>query len=99
MVRVHQGAVGKPIPDGTYGARASECGVIQRRRSTGIGLLRDGGASRGNLLSGEADHLILTVSRLEAEKKFFGLLAVLVRRGQLVQDFAVTNGLAPLLFK
>jgi tetratricopeptide (TPR) repeat protein len=37
--------------------------------------------------------------RLEAEKKFFGLLAVLVRRGQLVQDFAVTNGLAPLLFK
>ena len=30
--------------------------------------LRDGGASRGNLLSGEADHVILTVSRIEAEK-------------------------------
>ncbi len=32
------------------------------------GLLRNGGASRGNLLSGEADHLILTVSRIDAEK-------------------------------
>ena len=30
---------------------------------------RNGGASRGNLLSGEADHVILTVSRIEAEKK------------------------------
>jgi len=29
----------------------------------------DGGASRGNLLSGEADDVILTVSRMEAEKK------------------------------
>ena len=34
----------------------------------GIGLLANGGASRGNLLSGEADHVILTVSKLEAEK-------------------------------
>ncbi len=46
-----------------------DCAEIERRHSTGIGLLRDGGASRGNLLSGEADHLILTVSKLEAEKK------------------------------
>jgi uncharacterized membrane protein YvlD (DUF360 family) len=45
-----------------------DCAEIERRRATGIGLLRDGGASRGNLLSGEADHLILTVSKLEAEK-------------------------------
>ena len=30
---------------------------------------RDGGASRGNLLSGGADQVILTVSRIEAEKK------------------------------
>ena len=29
----------------------------------------DGGASRGNLLSGEADDVILTVSRMDAEKK------------------------------
>lgn len=44
-----------------------DCAEIERRHS-GDGLLRDGGASRGNLLSGEADHLILTVSRMEAEK-------------------------------
>ncbi len=47
----------------------ADCAEIERRRGTGIGLLRNGGASRGNLLSGEADHLILTVSKLEAEKK------------------------------
>jgi uncharacterized membrane protein YvlD (DUF360 family) len=47
----------------------ADCAEIERRRATGIGLLADGGASRGNLLSGEADHVILTVSRLEAEKK------------------------------
>ena len=46
----------------------ADCAEIERRHSTGIGLLRDGGASRGNLLSGEADHLILTVSRIEEEK-------------------------------
>ena len=44
-----------------------DCAEIERRHSTGIGLLANGGASRGNLLSGEAD-LILTVSKLEAEK-------------------------------
>jgi uncharacterized membrane protein YvlD (DUF360 family) len=47
----------------------ADCAEIERRRATGIGLLVDGGASRGNLLSGEADHVILTVSRIEAEKK------------------------------
>ena len=47
----------------------ADCAEIERRRSTGIGLLRDGGASRGNLLSGEADEAILTISRFEAEKK------------------------------
>jgi uncharacterized membrane protein YvlD (DUF360 family) len=46
-----------------------DCAEIERRRATGIGLLVDGGASRGNLLSGEADDVILTVSRMEAEKK------------------------------
>ena len=45
-------------------------GRLRRDRAPprGNGLLRDGGASRGNLLSGEADHVILTVSRMEAEK-------------------------------
>ena len=47
----------------------ADCAEIERRRSTGIGLLADGGASRGNLLSGEADEVILTVSRMEAEKQ------------------------------
>jgi uncharacterized membrane protein YvlD (DUF360 family) len=45
-----------------------DCAEIERRHSTGIGLLADGGASRGNLLSGEAEETILTVSRMEAEK-------------------------------
>jgi uncharacterized membrane protein YvlD (DUF360 family) len=46
-----------------------DCAEIERRLATGRGLLTDGGASRGNLLSGEADHMILTVSRLDAEKR------------------------------
>jgi uncharacterized membrane protein YvlD (DUF360 family) len=46
-----------------------DCAEIERRRSSGIGLLVDGGASRGNLLSGDADEAILTVSRMDAEKK------------------------------
>ncbi len=45
----------------------ADCAEIEHRLA-GSGLLRDGGASRGNLLSGEADHVILTVSRIEAEK-------------------------------
>jgi uncharacterized membrane protein YvlD (DUF360 family) len=50
-------------------SKPADCAEIERRHSSGVGLLRDGGASRGNLLSGEADHLILTVSRLEEEKR------------------------------
>jgi uncharacterized membrane protein YvlD (DUF360 family) len=46
-----------------------DCAEIERRRATGIGLLVDGGSSRGNLLSGEAQDVILTVSRMDAEKK------------------------------
>ena len=46
-----------------------DCAEIERRCGTGIGLLADGGASRGNLLSGEAEAVILTVSRIDAEKK------------------------------
>src|SRR4051812_23296927 len=47
----------------------ADCAEIERRHATGVGLLVDGGASRGNLLSGEADEAILTVSRTEAEKR------------------------------
>ncbi len=46
-----------------------DCAEIERRHATGRGLLIDGGASRGNLLSGEADEVILTVSRMDAEKR------------------------------
>jgi uncharacterized membrane protein YvlD (DUF360 family) len=46
-----------------------DCARIERERATGNGLLVDGGSSRGNLLSGEAEEQILTVSRIEAEKR------------------------------
>jgi uncharacterized membrane protein YvlD (DUF360 family) len=46
-----------------------DCEEIERRRATGRGLLIEGGASRGNLLSGEAEETILTISRTEAEKR------------------------------
>jgi hypothetical protein len=47
----------------------ADCAEIERRHRSGRGLLANGGASRGNLLSGEADHVILTASRSEAERK------------------------------
>jgi uncharacterized membrane protein YvlD (DUF360 family) len=46
-----------------------DCAEIERRHSGKPGLLAGGGASRGNLLSGGAEDVILTVSRIEAEKK------------------------------
>jgi uncharacterized membrane protein YvlD (DUF360 family) len=45
-----------------------DCAEIERRHASDRGLLVDGGASRGNLLSGLADHCILTVSRIDAER-------------------------------
>ena len=47
----------------------ADCAEIERRHLTDHGLLVDGGASRGNLLSGGAEHCILTVSRMDAETK------------------------------
>ena len=47
----------------------ADCALIEERHSSGHGLLADGGASRSNLLSGDAAEVILTVSRMEAEKK------------------------------
>ena len=46
-----------------------DCAEIERRVATGDGLLTNDGASRGNLFSGEADAVILTVSKMEAEKR------------------------------
>jgi uncharacterized membrane protein YvlD (DUF360 family) len=45
-----------------------DCAEIERRLATGRGLLTGDGASRGNLFSGEAEAVILTVSRMSAEK-------------------------------
>jgi uncharacterized membrane protein YvlD (DUF360 family) len=46
-----------------------DCAELERRHATGNGLLSSGGASRGNLFSGEADATILTVSKISAEKR------------------------------
>jgi uncharacterized membrane protein YvlD (DUF360 family) len=46
-----------------------DCAEIERRLAHGNGLLAGGGASRGNLFSGEADAMILTVSQMGAEKR------------------------------
>jgi uncharacterized membrane protein YvlD (DUF360 family) len=46
-----------------------DCAAIESRLANGNGLLIDGGASRGNLFSGEAEAVILTVSRMSSEKR------------------------------
>jgi uncharacterized membrane protein YvlD (DUF360 family) len=66
-----------------------DCAAIERDHATGIGLLRDGGSSRGNLLSGEAEESILTVSRVDAEKR-----ANPGYRAFLSNGFNVTRALA-----
>jgi uncharacterized membrane protein YvlD (DUF360 family) len=47
----------------------TECAEIEQAHATGIGLLVNGGASRANLFSGEAEEAILTSSRISAEKR------------------------------
>ena len=46
-----------------------DCAAIERSHGSGVGLLTDGGTSRGNLLSGEAAASILTASRVADEKR------------------------------
>jgi len=70
------------------------CAEIEARHATGVGLLVDGGASRGNLLSGEADEAILTVSRVEAEKR-----ANPGYRAFLANGFNVTRALVLFLWE
>jgi uncharacterized membrane protein YvlD (DUF360 family) len=72
----------------------SDCAEIEARHATGIGLLINGGASRGNLLSGEAEDVILTVSRTEAEKK-----ANPGYRAFLANGFNVTRALVLFLWE
>ena len=47
----------------------ADCEALEREHASGQGLLVNGGASRGNLLSGEADDAILTVSRMAVEMR------------------------------
>ena len=47
----------------------TDCAELERRLAAGRGLLANGGTSRGNLLSGEAEETILTVSRVDAERR------------------------------
>jgi uncharacterized membrane protein YvlD (DUF360 family) len=65
-----------------------DCAEIERRHASGAGLLVGGGASRGNLLSGEADEVILTVSRMAEEKS-----ANPGYRGFFANGFNVTRAL------
>lgn len=46
-----------------------DCAAIERRLAGEVGLLSGGGASRGNLFSGGAEEMILTISRLDAERR------------------------------
>ena len=72
----------------------ANCAEIERRHATGAGLLIEGGASRGNLLSGEADEAILTVSRTEEEKR-----ANPGYRAFLANGFNVTRALVLFLWE
>jgi len=45
------------------------CAEIENAHTTGAGLLANGGASRANLFSGDAEEAILTSSRMGAEKR------------------------------
>ena len=69
-----------------------DCAEIERRLATGIGLLTDGSASRGNLLSGEAEDVILTVSRMEAEKKSNPLRAFLANGDNVTRTLVSSSG-------
>src|SRR5262249_28190405 len=61
--------VDKPTGKGVTCSSPDDCAAIEARLASGNGLLVNGGASRGNLFSGEADEVILTASRLGAEKR------------------------------
>ena len=60
--------VDKPTGRVTACSGPADCEAIEARLASGIGLLVNGGASRGNLFSGEADVMILTCSKIAAEK-------------------------------
>jgi uncharacterized membrane protein YvlD (DUF360 family) len=68
-----------------------DCAAIEAARASGDGLLVDGGTSRGNLLSGEAETAILTVSRLADEKRANpGYRAFLANGTNVTRTFVLT---------
>lgn len=71
-----------------------DCAEIEHRLASGNGLLIDHGASRGNLFSGEAEAVILTVSRMSAEKR-----ANPGYRAFLANGFNVTRVLVLFLYE
>jgi uncharacterized membrane protein YvlD (DUF360 family) len=82
--------VDKPTGKLVTCSNPDDCAAIERDRSSGPGLLADGGTSRGNLLSGGADAAILTVSRLAAEKSANpGYRAFLANGANVTRTFAL----------
>ncbi len=61
--------VDKPTGKVVSCSSPQDCADIEQRLASGNGLLTDQGASRGNLFSGEAEAMILTVSKMGAEKR------------------------------
>ena len=61
--------VDKPTGKVVSCSSPQDCADIEQRLASGIGLLTERGASRGNLFSGEAEAMILTVSKMGAEKR------------------------------
>jgi hypothetical protein len=52
-------------------SRLAEAAVIEKRLSNGKGLLATHGASRGNLFSGDAENVLLTVSRMPKVSRLY----------------------------
>jgi uncharacterized membrane protein YvlD (DUF360 family) len=69
-----------------------DCKEIERRRTNGSGLLVEGGTSRGNLLSGGAAEVILTVSRIRAERANPGYRAFLSNGHNVTRAVALFVG-------
>jgi uncharacterized membrane protein YvlD (DUF360 family) len=83
--------VDKPTGRVVTCSNPDDCAEIERARSSGQGLLVDGGTSRGNLLSGEADAAILTVSRVSADKSANpGYRVFLANASNVTRTFVLT---------
>jgi uncharacterized membrane protein YvlD (DUF360 family) len=75
-------------------SNTNDAAEIEREHSNGDGLLANGGASRSNIISGDATHALLTSSRIAAEKK-----ANPGYRAFFANSFNVTRALALFFFE